>query len=238
MSTQKPKYSSLKDIIQIIFIVVFFALLLKLIVIETLVVSSSSMEKTLLPGDFVLVNKLYYDVKLPIPFSSISSGTNYLNIFTISNPKKGDIIAFLFKNKDQKSKYTFIKRCIAVPGDSILFNDKTIVLPRKGDVLQIGSVIPEDISLLILRDRNDVEIKNNTVLIDNKMVYNYKFENDFYYFVGDNFSKSYDSRNFGPIPRKDIIGKVVLIYWSLEIDKMARSFFSKIRWNRLGMLVW
>lgn len=240
MSNQELLNISVKDLVHIIIAVLIIALFLKLFFVETLKISSSSMEEKLLPGDFVLVNKLYYDIKIPGGIPLIDSGSDR-SILKMNNPKKGDIIAFYFRepNTEKPRSFTLVKRCIALPGDSVFYNNKQIVLPKKGDVILLNSV-NQDKSLLSLieKDGNDIKIINDTtIIINNERSQKYIFKNDFYFFVGDNFLHSYDSRSFGPIPRKDIIGKVVLVYWSLSFDKMAKSIFSRIRWNRLGMVV-
>lgn len=242
MSNVESKNISFKDFVQIILIIFIVASLLKLFVIETLKIQSQSMAETLLPGDFVLVNKLFYDLKIPYGLPFLSSEFGQLVLFNLNDPKKGDIVAFYFNeySNDNSKTYTLVKRCVALPGDSVYYKDKKILLPKKGDVISISSVKQDELLLkMIKNDGGNIEIINDTnVVINKNLSKQYKFKNDFYFFVGDNSLRSYDSRNFGPIPRKDIVGKVVLIYWSLNIDKMAKNIFSKIRWNRLGMLVW
>lgn len=242
MSNVESKNISFKDFVQIILIIFIVASLLKLFVIETLKIQSQSMAETLLPGDFVLVNKLFYDLKIPYGLPFLSSEFDQLVLFNLNDPKKGDIVAFYFNeySNDNSKTYTLVKRCVALPGDSVYYKDKKILLPKKGDVISISSVKQDELLLkMIKNDGGNIEIINDTnVVINKNLSKQYKFKNDFYFFVGDNSLRSYDSRNFGPIPRKDIVGKVVLIYWSLNIDKMAKNIFSKIRWNRLGMLVW
>ncbi|RCK72855.1 MAG: Signal peptidase I [Ignavibacteriae bacterium] len=241
MKEWKKKIIKLKDILQITFIVILLAYLLKMFFLDTLKIPSSSMEKTLLPGDFVVVNKFYYNLKIPnyIPLTNIEIKPT--KILSFSKPKKGDVVAFYLYNFDGKDSnpMTFVKRCVAGPGDSIKINNTQYCLPEEGDHIYVDKTNINDLKPLILRDGNKVEIRSDSLIyINDKPVNHYKFQNDFYYFVGDNVTNSVDSRNFGPIPEKDIIGKVVLVYWSLNMDNMVKSFIHKIRWNRLGMLVW
>lgn len=240
MKNNGSKNISIKDFVQIILVIFIIAFFLKLFIIETLKISSTSMAGTLLPGDFVLVNKSYYDIKIPNVLPFLKFEFDQLLLFNLHNPKAGDIIAFYLREDIDKSKtYTLVKRCIGLPGDTVFYNGMKTFLPRKGDVIVLSSLRGTEFFSLIKKDGSNIKIiDDTTVIIDDVQSKIYKFKNDFYFFVGDNLLNSYDSRNFGPIPRKDIIGKVVLIYWSLNFEKMAKNIISKVRWNRLGMLVW
>ncbi len=241
MEETKIKYLKLKDIIQIVLIILVVSYFLKLFAIDTLRIPTSSMEKTLLPGDLVIVNKFYYALKVPKYLPLLDIELKPIRIFSFNKPKKGDVIAFYLSSIDDSNSKTktFVKRCIGLPGDSVIVDNVKCYLPKRTDRFDVNKANIDKLKDLIVKDGNTVDVKNDSViLINGKNVDHYVFQNNFYYFIGDNYSNSIDSRNFGPIPEKDLIGKVVLIYWSVNMDNLVKNFIHKIRWERLGILVW
>lgn len=106
-----------------------------------------------------------------------------------------------------------------------------LVVPQKG--MQI-SLTPKHIDLyqnLIEREGNSVEFNNNRILINSEETTTYTFHDNYYYVLGDNCADSYDSRYWGFVPERNIIGKPLMIYWS--VDALLRS----ARWNRIGKII-
>ena len=110
-----------------------------------------------------------------------------------------------------------------------------IIIPAKGDTIQIN---PANINIwkqLIVFEymRKVVREEGSVITIDDKHVREYVIQKKKYFLIGDNFNNSRDSRYFGFINEDMILGKVMFIYGSLSKNIYARSFLSRIRWDRL-----
>ena len=106
-----------------------------------------------------------------------------------------------------------------------------LTVPKKGMKI---TLTPEYIDLyqtLIEREGNSVEIVNNRVYINGDETTSYIVHDNYYYVLGDNCSDSYDSRYWGFVPERSIMGKPLMIYWS--VDAVSKS----ARWNRIGTIV-
>lgn len=111
-------------------IIVIIALLIKSFLIETSRVPTPSMEKTILVGDFLFVNKFIYGSSSPrsIPFTDIA--LPYFQLPAIMDPERGDIIVFEYPGDRDELKssliWSYVKRCIGLPGDTITINNKVV----------------------------------------------------------------------------------------------------------------
>lgn len=231
-------FIEIKNLIKIFITIFVLTIFLKMFILETLQISTFSMEKTLMPGDNVLVNKLYYGLKIPkfLPFLEKKIGP--VELFSFSKIKKGDVVAFYLPFNVKKNNLIFVKRCYAEPGTYVNFNGKSLFVPSKGSSVYLNTENLKDYRNLIEGEGNTIENDSTGLIkINNQLTRNYEFKQNYYFFVGDNINHSYDSRNFGPVSEEEIIGKVVLIYWSRKIENMAIGFLKNIRWNRMGMLV-
>jgi signal peptidase I len=216
------------------------------------VIPTGSMEDTLMVGDHILVDKLAY-----APPGVISK---YL--LPYEEPKRGDIIAFRYPADISQ---LFVKRIIGLPGDhlkivhqQVYINDRKLVEPyvyHKNGYLDpyrdyfpsaptSTELTPDSKRDALLRDMLQHHVVNGEVVIPPNS----------YFAMGDNRDNSEDSRYWGFVPRDNIVGKPVLIYWSYNTTTdmlMPRSaagygnhfvdvfthFFSKTRWNRTFRLV-
>ncbi len=119
-----------RDVLQIAGATLFIVFFLKTFVIEAYRIPTSSMENTLLVGDFLLVNKFQYGATTPrtIPFTDISVPFARLPAFT--QPQRGDVIVFEFPLMSDQAgageTIHYVKRCIAVPGDTVKIIDKIV----------------------------------------------------------------------------------------------------------------
>jgi signal peptidase I len=104
-------------------------------VIQPSMVPTGSMENTILTGDFLLVNKLSYDLQTPryIPHTNIR--LPYANLISFSDPERGDIVVFDYPgDRDSISSsivMSYVKRCVAIPGDTIVMKDKVLLINGK-----------------------------------------------------------------------------------------------------------
>jgi signal peptidase I len=124
------KGTRVRDYVEILFITILASLFLKFFIVEAYRIPTSSMENTLMAGDFVLVNKFVYGAKTPryIPFTSIRLPS--VQLPAISSPKKGDVAVFEFPvgeaDRSPHEVVNYVKRCIALPGDTLAIVNKKV----------------------------------------------------------------------------------------------------------------
>jgi signal peptidase I len=211
--------------------------------IQLFVIPSGSMEGTLLIGDHLVVDKLSYAPSGPI--------SRYLLPYT--EVKRGDIIVFRYP---VDLTQTFVKRCIGLPGDHLRLVNKKLVL--NGHPVNEPYVYNK--SEIIDSYRDNFPGIPNTFLSGSApdMLENHVVNGEVivpqgsYFAMGDNRDNSSDSRYWGFVPRANIIGKPLLIYWSYETSTEAlsrqavslthvfdivRHFPSKTRWGRTFQLI-
>jgi signal peptidase I len=209
--------------------------------VQAFIVPTPSMDATVRVGDHLLVDKLSY-----APPGSIS---RYFLPYV--EPKRGDIIVFRYPIDIQQN---YVKRVMGVPGDHIRVVDKVVYL--NGKPLQepyVQHVFP---GLEPYRDNfpappsgpvypRAVEMLEHHVVNGELVV-----PAGFYFAMGDNRDNSLDSRYWGFVPRENIIGKPLVIFWSYDAPTedwvdytanhfvdLAKNFFVKTRWNRTLKLV-
>jgi len=164
-------------------------------------VEGISMDPTLGSGQYLLVNKLVYE---PIPFQSVAAsdgetvGSSQSWIFPFHPPRLGDIIVFQEPNDPDRD---FGKRVIGLPGDTVEM--------RFGEVYVNDTLLPEP----YLAERDTTSLAP------------IKVPPGHYFVLGDNRRVSYDSRELGPIPQENIVGKAWFSYWPLsKLDFLSSAF--------------
>jgi len=232
-------YEQAGEMVESLGIALIMALIIKTSIVEAYKIPSGSMENTLLVGDFLLANKFIYGMKLPIPFVDIK-------LPTIEDPKPGDIIIFKYP-KDPSINY--IKRCVAVGGQTVeiknkqLYVDgKPIPLPPEGKFTD-RRIVPYQTGASL-----GIGIRDN---MPPKVV------PDGYLFVmGDNRDNSADSRFWGFLDRRLVMGRAMMIHWSWAPDPNAPEvsaadmfsipkmigyniwhFPQRVRWGRLADVI-
>ncbi len=209
---------------------------------QPFVIPTGSMESTLMTGDHLIVDKMAYS-----PHGSLAG-----RVLPYSDVKPGDIIVFRWPVDINQ---TYVKRVIGMPGDHIRIEGKTVV--RNGARLNEPYVQHVDAQFVPYRDDfpsswvpAEVYPQGRSMLA--KDVHNGEVvvPEGNYFALGDNRDNSSDSRFWGLVPRENIIGKPLLVYWSYEaptddlmnysvhhILDVATHFFSKTRWERTFRLV-
>lgn len=170
---------------EMLIIAVVLALFIRAFVVQPFKIPSGSMLETLQIGDYLLVTRFNYSIKVPF--------TNK-EIIRTGNPQHGDIIVFKFP-KDPSQDY--IKRVIGLPGDTIEIRDK--------QVYRNGKRIIEPYV------RFDYPHSRQPGL---DIVPAFTVPEDRFFVMGDNRDGSSDSRDWGYVPRENIHGKAWIIYWS------------------------
>ncbi|MEX2116059.1 MAG: signal peptidase I [Bacteroidota bacterium] len=116
-----------------------------------------------------------------------------------------------------------------------------VVVPRRGDVISLKRATFDEWEEFIEREGRTPRIAaDGTVTIDGAVSASYTVERDYYFMLGDNRSNSLDSRFWGFVPRENLVGEALLVYWSWDSDLSFLSLWDKlgsIRWERIGTLV-
>jgi signal peptidase I len=206
-----------------LFPVILIVLLLRSFLVEPFRIPSGSMMPTLLVGDFILVNKFSYGVRLPV------INTKFIDI---GEPKRGDVAVFRYP-KDPSTDY--IKRVIGLPGDRIRYNNKQLII--NGEAIDIenkktyegvGSGIAMSGAQLKIENLQGV---NHKILIDrHRPTINDEFvvPAGHYFVMGDNRDNSNDSRFWGTVPEENLVGKAFLIWMNWD------SANGGVSWGRIG----
>ncbi len=200
--------SKLREYFEAIVVAVALALFFRQFFIQAFRIPSSSMESTLLVGDFLFVNKFLYGAQ--IPFTQV-------RLPAIRAPRRGDIIVF----KSPTDGRDFIKRCVAVAGDTVAIRNK---------VLYVNGA-PQDESFTQHTDPNirmpshDPRDFMGPIVIPAGRIF----------MLGDNRDNSHDSRYWGALPVQNVRGKAMFIYFS--IDTQRGLIRSRLRLTRIGDLI-
>ena len=205
MSGNGRKKSILREYAEAIIIAALLALCIRTFVVQAFKIPSGSMEDTLLVGDHILVNKFLYGTK--IPFTG-------LNLFPLREPRRGDIIVFKYPEDESKD---FIKRLIGTPGDVVQGIDKKIYVNGKPLTETYTDFKDPDVLPASVQQRDNfgpIKVPPHK-----------------YFMMGDNRDRSHDSRFWGFVDEKKIIGEAMVIYWSWDTDDRL------VRWGRIGNVV-
>jgi signal peptidase I len=208
------------------FPVIFIVLLLRSFLVEPFRIPSNSMMPTLLTGDFILVNKYRYGIRLPV-----------LNdkIVEIGQPARGDIVVFRFP-KDPSTNY--IKRLIGLPGDRIGYYNKRLTVngqPIKqtplGEYRGFGK--GKEMTGAVLLSEDLAPVTHDILIRDGQPTVQGEFTVPAgqYFVMGDNRDNSNDSRYWGTVPEGNLVGKAFFIWMSWDWDAGGVGL------NRLGTLL-
>ena len=202
-------------------------------------IPSGSMIPTLNIGDFILVNKLSYGIK--VPFSDMFSDPIYITEF--QNPKRFDVIIFKYPLDVGQ---TYIKRVIAVPGDEVeLINKIVYVNGKRLDAIADFSSESKDFATSFEGNQVNILKINEAGKKFNIQTSNYETQKDTvtkfkvpegkFFVMGDNRDFSSDSRYWGFVPRENIKGRAFLVWMSLTLPLIDQGFsFSP---SRIGKLI-
>uniref|UniRef100_E6QK76 signal peptidase I n=1 Tax=mine drainage metagenome TaxID=410659 RepID=E6QK76_9ZZZZ len=215
---------------------------------QNFVIPSGSMEKTLLVGDHLLVDRI-----------TLAPTSRWMPLVHYREPRRGDIVVFL---KPGNPDMFLVKRLIAIPGDHIHLRNGVVILNGVAQSEPYAKLWPEDSYSPYIDDFPSVSpfdasdvttewavdmashIQGNDLVVPKGM----------YFMMGDHRHNSLDSRFWGFVPRANIVGRPLFNYWSFvtpddEIDKtslgdraswmthVAVHFFTDTRWKRTFHLV-
>ena len=200
VENEEPKEPYLVDLSRSFFPVLAIVLVLRSFLVEPFQIPSGSMLPTLEVGDFILVNKYAYGLRLPV------SGTKVL---TVDDPRRGDVMVFKYP-KDGETNY--IKRVIGEPGDRIRYKDKQLFI--NGELVQTRFVAR--LPPVELRREDLGEVEHDIYLALGRPGGSgegeWQVPEGHYFVMGDNRDNSNDSRYWGMVPDELVVGKAFAIW--------------------------
>ncbi len=201
------------------FPILLIVLILRSFIAEPFRIPSGSMMPTLLHGDFILVNKFAYGVRLPVL---------HTKILDTGLPQRGDVAVFRFPINPSDD---YIKRVIGLPGDHIVYKDKTLFINGKrinqvkngiyqgagaNSVMNGAVVLDEDIETILHGILVQYPRFNATS--------EFSVPDDHYFVMGDNRDHSSDSRVWGFVPEKNLVGRAFLIWMNWDFSGREFNF--------------
>jgi len=206
----------------------FFPMLLLILLARSFIfdhnrVPSPSLAPTILPGDFILVNKFAYGIRLPVLNTKI---------WHLGAPKRGDIALFRYPNDPS---IIYVKRVIGLPGDHIVYRNKTLIINDKEMSQEFigldfdkehGINIPVKVFMenldgikhkIFIKPDHEDGVDVDVMVPDNN-----------YFMMGDNRDSSSDSRYWGFMPEQNLVGKALGIWMNFDTNDFT------VQWKRIG----
>eukprot|EP01030_Chromulinospumella_sphaerica_P034688 gene34688-biopygen22117 len=217
-----------------LFPVIIVVFLLRSFLFEPFKIPSGSMIPTLLVGDLILVNKFTYGVRLPVINTKITEG---------NKPQRGDVMVFRYP---PKPSLDYIKRVVGVPGDTVAYLNKRLTINGKPlETNALPDFFDEDASQYFKQFEETLGEKPHRLLNDVRRPAfvagvekfegmencNYTVEGvtckvpeGHYFMMGDNRDNSLDSRYWGFVPDKNIVGKAFFVWMNFSNPKRIGGF--------------
>ena len=186
--------SQIREWVESIVIAVILALFIRAFIVQAFKIPSGSMIPTFEIGDRIFVNKFLYGAR--IPFTD-------LRLPAVRQPKRGDIIVFVSPEVPKKD---FVKRLIGLGGETLEIKDGGVYINSR----PINN--PSTTRPIYYYNRGDYGKVGEPITVPKGS----------YYALGDNSASSRDSRYWGFVPKKNLIGKAVLIYWPIHRMRLIR----------------
>ena len=217
-----------------LFPVIIGVFILRSFLFEPFKIPSGSMIPTLLVGDLILVNKFHYGIRLPVLNTRITTGTP---------PARGDVMVFRYP---PKPSLDYIKRVVGVPGDEVAYLNKRLTINGKAlDTNALPEFFDEDTMRYFKQFEENLGDKKHRLLNDdNRPAFvpgadEFEFKSNcrysvegvvckvpegHYFMMGDNRDNSLDSRYWGFVPDKNIVGKAFFVWMNFGSLKRIGSF--------------
>ena len=185
--------SVLREWIESIIVAFILAMIIRTFVVQAFKIPTGSMRPTLLEGDLILVNKFIYGAK--IPFTD-------LRLPTLSEPKRGDVVVFIYPEDPKKD---FIKRLVALPQETVEIKNGTIYINDK-------ALLDPIFNQRYYYNRGELAREGQKIVVPGNS----------FFVLGDNSASSQDSRFWGFVPRQNILGRAIIIYWPSNRIRIIR----------------
>jgi signal peptidase I len=227
--SKDAKLPMLVDYSKSFFPVILAVFLVRSFLVEPFKIPSGSMMPTLQIGDFILVNKFTYGIRLPVVDKKI---------IEVSQPKHGDVMVFRYPNDPSLD---YIKRTVGIPGDVVEYKDKRLTIngtpvattpagnysyvasglnyitdqiwhERLGEHDHIAMTQPDMPPVIQYQVGGDFPYRDNCSYNDRG--FKCKVPEGYYFMMGDNRDASNDSRYWGFVPDRNIVGKAFMIWWN------------------------
>lgn len=203
-----------------LFPIILIVLLLRSFLAEPFRIPSSSMMPTLLVGDFILVNKFAYGIRLPVVNTKV---------IEVGAPKRGDVVVFRYPGMgpdDDRAGADYIKRIVGLPGDQIAFRDQVLYVngepvPKQADGYYVGAGREGRKMTGATRFRVEIDGREHLTL-ETSPFSSPRAEGEWevpaghYFAMGDNRDRSEDSRYWGFVPEENLVGKAFAVWLNCE----------------------
>lgn len=180
----RKRKSTAREWIESIIIAFVLAMIIRTFLVQAFKIPTGSMRPTLLEGDLILVNKFIYGAK--IPFVDV-------NLPAARQPRRGDVVVFIYPENPKKD---FIKRLVAIEGETVEIENGTIFINGQ-------PLLDTVFSQRYYYNRGEFGQEGKKIVVPKNSIF----------VLGDNSASSQDSRFWGFVPRKNILGEAILIYW-------------------------
>jgi signal peptidase I len=205
------------DLSRSLFPVILIVLIIRSFIVEPFRIPSGSMVPTLLTGDFILVNKFAYGLRLPV---------SHHKLVPVGEPERGDVAVFRYPLDPSQD---YIKRIVGLPGDRISYRDKRLYINGKlAEQQPLGEWSGREPAQV--REERLGELSHSILVHGNSsgQEFDYRVPAASYFVMGDNRDRSSDSRFWGAVPEDHLVGQAFLIWMSWDAENTS------IHWRRIG----
>ena len=227
--SDRPRSGWVREWVRAIGTALLLFFLIRSLVVEAFKIPTGSMERTLMIGDFLLVNKAVYGAEIPLTHTRLPA---------IAEPKRGDVVVFFPPHDPQRN---YVKRLVGMPGDTLEMRDKVLwVNGRPQHEPYIRSIDP-------LSDPGDNRMMWQVGFLSpklrNRREYHPTRDNwgpivvppGRFFALGDNRDNSEDSRYWGFLEAQSIRGRPMFVYYSFDhASANPFAWLTGIRWARIG----